>query len=503
MKRHIRRTVEFASILYFFLLFNGCTQPRLDPEAAETAIGELDSGSVTDTPSGGDIVEEAAFNDGESDDVVELRDLGTRKKGEDWPVFLGPRGDSTSLETGIITDWSAELRIVWTRPLKESYGIGTVSRGRYFQFDRVGDMVQLHCLNSETGEQIWTYQYPTDYRDMYGYNGGPRCSPLVDGNRVYVFGVEGRIVCLDVIDGAKVWAVDTAERFNVHQNFFGVGSNPVIFNDLLIVMVGGSPVDAKLPLGLQGAAKGNGSGIVAFDKNTGRTRYSITDQLASYASLKLAKIGSRDWCFAFARSGLVGFDPANGKIDFQYPWRARSLESVNASVPVVVGTQVFISETYGPGASLLNVRPGAYDVVWKDDDRVRARAFQAHWNTPIYRDGFLYGSSGRHEYDAVLRCIDWKTGEVKWEVPRLTRTSLMYVDDHFVCQGEDGVVRLIKVNPDRYEEVTLMLPGLKTPGAPHILLEKPCWAAPILSHGLMYLRGDDRVICVELIPEKE
>jgi hypothetical protein len=79
----------------------------------------------------------------------------------------------------------------------------------------------------------------------------------------------------------------------------------------------------------------------------------------------------------------------------------------------------------------------------------------------------------------------------------------MYVDDHFVCQGEDGVVRLIKVNPDRYEEVTLMLPGLKRPGAPHFLLEKPCWAAPILSHGLMYLRGDDRVICVELIPEKE
>jgi outer membrane protein assembly factor BamB len=307
-----------------------------------------------------------------------------------------------------------------------------------------------------------------------------------------------------MVKGNKVWEVDTAQRFNVQQNFFGVGSNPVIYNDLLIVMIGGSPPDLRLPFGGLDVAKGNGTGIVAFDKRTGKTRYSITDELASYASLKLAKIGERDWCFAFARSGLVGFDPTTGKIDFQYPWRAISLESVNASVPVVVGEQVFISETYGPGASLLNVRPGASEVVWKDDNRIREKSFQAHWNTPIYRNGYLYGCSGRHEYSAVLRCIEWKTGKVQWELPGLNRTSLMYVDQHFVCQGEDGVVRLIKVNPEKYEEVALIELQEKVIGRlPQPLLKKPCWAAPILSHGLMYLRGKDRLVCVELIPEKK
>jgi len=100
----------------------------------------------------------------------------------------------------------------------------------------------------------------------------------------------------------------------------------------------------------------------------------------------LATIGSRRWCFAFARGGLVDFDLATGKVDFHYAWRARLLESVNASVPVATGDEVFISEAYGPGSSLLRVRPGGYDVVWRDELRSRAKAMQTHWNTPIYHE---------------------------------------------------------------------------------------------------------------------
>ena len=431
---------------------------------------------------------------GQADSVP---DLGKRKAGEDWPVFLGPRGDSTSAETGILTDWS-KLKVVWSKPLGESYGIGTVSRGRYFQFDRVRRTARVLCMNAETGKEIWTREYETDYRDTYGYNGGPRCSPIVDNDRVYAFGVEGRLLCLRVSDGGVIWEVDTEKKFNVQQNFFGVGSNPVIHGDLVIVMIGGSPPDFRVPLGALAGAKGNGSGIVAFNKFTGKLVYSITDELASYSSLKLAKIGGRDWCFAFARGGLVGFEPKTGKVDFEYPWRARSLESVNASVPVVLGDQVFISETYGPGASMLRVSPGKSEVVWKDSDRVRAKVFQAHWNTPIHRDGFIYGSSGRHEYNAVLRCIDWKNGRVIWDREELTRTSLLYVDGHFVCQCETGELLLLKVNPKKFEQVA-SLTIRDQDGKP--LLNDPCWAAPILSHGLMYVRGEDRVVCLELIPQ--
>jgi outer membrane protein assembly factor BamB len=246
---------------------------------------------------------------------------------------------------------------------------------------------------------------------------------------------------------------------------------------------------------------------VAFDKMTGAVEYSATDQLASYATPKMATIDGRRWCFVFARGGLVGFDPASGKVDFEFPWRATILESVNASDPVVVGDLVFISETYGPGSALLRVQPGSAKVVWSDAERRRDKAMQTHWNTAIHHDGYLYGSSGRHTENAELRCIELKTGKVKWSVPNLTRSSLMYVDGHFVCLSEDGALRLLRANPEKYDlvaEAVLSDEKLSEPDAfgfgASRLLKYPAWAAPVLSHGLLYVRGANRLVCLELIP---
>ena len=230
----------------------------------------------------------------------------------------------------------------------------------------------------------------------------------------------------------------------------------------------------------------------------------IADELASYASLKLATIGERRWCFAFCRGGLVGFEPASGKVDFHYPWRAPILESVNASMPVVVGDEVLISETYGPGSSLLHVSPGKADVLWRDDRR-RDKAMQTHWNTPVYVEGYLYGSSGRHE-SAELRCIEWKTGKVLWNQPGMGRSSLLHVDGHFLCLGEFGQLWLLKVNPEKFEQVAAIdfadpAESQKLVGDGQPVLTPPCWAAPIIAHGLVYLRGKDRLICLEMIPE--
>ncbi len=445
--------------------------------------------------------------------------LWTRQKGVDWPTFLGPTGDSKSPETGIITDWDKGLRMVWQRELGIGYGIGCTAAGRYYQFDRFDERgkrlgtARLDCLNAETGEEIWRFEYTTDYIDMYGYNGGPRSSPVVDGNRVYILGAEGMLHCLRADSGDLLWKIDTSKEFGVVQNFFGVGGSPVIEGGLLILMIGGSTEEStKLPPGRLDLVEGNGTGIVAFDKFTGEVKYSITDELASYASPTLATINGRRWCFVFARGGLVGFDPTKGKVDFYYPWRARILESVNASTPVVVGNEVFISETYGPGSSLLAVRPGGYEVVWKDEDRSREKAMQCHWNTPIYIDGYLYGCSGRNEPDADLRCIEWKTGKVMWvEQPQIfdrERSCLMYADGHFVCLTEFGELQLIKVNPKEYELVTKLVlreddgGADAADGSSRRLLKSPCWSAPILSHGLLYVRGNDRLVCLELISQK-
>jgi hypothetical protein len=220
----------------------------------------------------------------------------------------------------------------------------------------------------------------------------------------------------------------------------------------------------------------------------------------------LATVGDRRWCFVLTRGGLVGLEPATGKVDFHFPWRARNLESVNASNPVVVGDRVFISETYGPGSALLKVKPGSAEVVWSDEKKAPGdKAMQCHWMTPIHHDGYLYGCSGRHRGGSELRCIELATGKEMWSQPGLTRCSLLMVDGHFVCLSEDGELRLLKVNPKKYDEVSKLVvrdPKETAEDAPS-LLKEPCWAAPVLSHGLLYVRGEGHLVCLELIPEKK
>jgi outer membrane protein assembly factor BamB len=259
-------------------------------------------------------------------------------------------------------------------------------------------------------------------------------------------------------------------------------------------MVGGSPPGA--PRIHSGGVKPNGAAVVAFDKLSGEVRYQVGNDLAGYAAVKLATIGGRRWGLAFARGGLLGFDPATGAIDFHYPWRASVLESVNAATPVVVGDRVLISETYGPGSALLAVRRGGYDVVWRDGSR-RDRSLACHWNTPVHEDGVVYASSGRNSGEAELRAVELATGKVLWSEPGLLHASLLSVDGHFVALSENGVLRLLRHNREKYDpvaELTLRQHGKR-------LLDPPAWNAPVLAHGILYVRGRSHLVALELIPE--
>lgn len=422
--------------------------------------------------------------------------LWTRKGGEDWPAFLGPRHDSTSAEKGLVTPWPKKgPRIVWHREIGIGYSMPVVSRGRLFLFDRVRNRARLRCWKAEDAESLWTFEYTTNYKDQYGYNGGPRACPVVDGDRVYVLGPEGMLHCVRARDGKLVWKIDTADEFGVVQNFFGVGSTPVVEGNLLLVAVGGSPAASRtVPFD---EVKSNGTGIVAFDKYTGKVKWKAGDELASYASPVVRTIGKRRLCLYFGRGGLLGLDASTGKVDFHHPWRADSLESANASNPVVVGDRVLITECYQVGSALLDVRPGGVKEVWTDRERGRNKALMCHWNTPIHIDGYVYGSSGRHK-DATLRCVELATGKVMWSEPNLTRCSLLHVDGHLICLGEEGQLDLLKVNPKKYERLSSVVLRADEKD----LLDEPAWAAPILSHGLMWVRGNSRLVCLEVIPSK-
>ena len=435
-------------------------------------------------------------------------DLGTRSQGEDWPSFLGPNRDSRSSETGLPATWPAEgPRIVWQRESGTGYGAGSVSRGRYFHFDRGGDRARLFCLQAELGTELWNFEYPTDFVDMYGYDGGPRCSPVVDGDRVYIYGAEGMLHCLRVQDGSVIWKCDTIQQFGVVKNFFGVGSTPV--SKVICSSRWSAAARPKISPSRDGQldrVRGNGTGIVAFDKLTGAVKYALTNELASYSSPVVATVRDRRRGFAFCRGGLVVFFADTGLVNFRVPWRSELLESVNASTPVVVDNQVLIAEAYGPGSCLISVEPTGYQFVWRDSRTSRRKAMRTHFNTPVYDQGYVYGCSGRFLQETELRCVEWKTGQVMWSKPTRIRSSLLYVDRHLINLEEQGTLQLIKANPQQFElvaEVTLRPKIVVEPATtqtPPALLKHPCWAAPVLSHGLLYLRGADQLVCLELIP---
>lgn len=412
----------------------------------------------------------------------------------DWPTILGPTRDGVSSEKGIIAPWpKTGLKKLWECELGVGYAPPVVAGGRLFHFDRFDDTARLTCRDAVTGKFLWKFEYPTDYEDRYGYEPGPRACPVVDQDRVYLHGVEGMLYCLRTNDGQQLWKVDTKEKFRFLQNFFGVGSVPVVDGELLIVPVGGSPPGPR-PVDFR-EVKPNGTAIVAFDKKTGAVKYQMGNELSSYSNPIITVIDGKRIGLYFARGGLLGFDPQSGQQFFHYPYRARDLESVNAANPVVVGDKVLLSECYGPGAVLLDLKGGKPKAVWKDEDKERFdRSLLCHWNTPIHVDGFVYGCSGRHDSDAELRCVELATGEVKWAKRRTYRCTLLLVDGHFISLSEYGDLSLIKVNPKKYEEVSRYELSDLMP---------PCWAPPVLSNGILYVRGKGKLLALELIPLKK
>jgi outer membrane protein assembly factor BamB len=447
-----------------------------------------------------------------------LPSLATRG-GEDWPSFLGPRGDGTSSLAEIPLPWpDSGPRIVWHAEMGEGYGAPAVALGRIVLFDRVGNRARLRCLHAETGEPLWEVSDPTAYRDSFGYDGGPRCCPVIAGDRVLSFAADGLLTCRRLADGSTLWQIDTSATYHVVQNFFGVGAAPLVIDaptdtapnrQLAIVPIGGSepgsepPAPERLDL-----VKGADSGVVAFDLADGSEVWRTSDQLASYSSPVLTTLGGPPRLLAWMREQLLAVDPATGRETGSFRWRADELFSVNAANPVVLrdaagAEQVLLSETYGPGAVLLDVeatpRGDTFTPVWTSPKGARPYAtLKAHWATPVVHDGHLYGTSGRNAGDAQLVCVEIATGEVRWAERGLARASVVLAGEQLLVIGEFGEVLVVKATPEAYTplaETTLTDPDTGNP-----LLAPPCWAAPVIARGCAYLRGAGRVVCIDLVP---
>lgn len=436
----------------------------------------------------------------------------TPRQGEDWPQFLGLRGTGISEETGLLDKWpDAGPPLLWKMRIGTGYSAPSVRGNRLVLHHRMGDEEIVECFAADTGEFEWRHADPTLYEDPYGYNNGPRCTPLLTEDRCYTFGAEGLLVCLDLKTGNKIWSRDTRLEFRVPDAFFGVGSTPILEGNLLIVMVGGHP----------------NSGMVAFDPATGKTvwenvgpsvwtepedRYQHDrppQKLASYATPLAVDIHGKRHLLCFMRPGLVSLAPKTGEVNFSYWFRSTLHDSVNAALPVVVDDLIFLSAAYDVGAALLKVKPDGkgYDVVWRDE-----YAMQNHWSTSIHYNGYVYGFSGRHEPGSTFRCIELATGKLVWEtqdvnandepdpkaglgatVPKFYgRGSAIMVENKFVVLGERGTLALVEVDPHKFVEISrVKFPEMKYPS----------WTAPVLSRGRLYLRDEDSLLCVDLLKQ--
>jgi outer membrane protein assembly factor BamB len=407
---------------------------------------------------------------------------------QDWISFLGPTRNAVSGETRLLRPFPAQgPALIWEMRKGTGYSSPAISGDRLVFLHRQRDQEIVECMHPESGERYWMYSYPTTFEDRYGYNNGPRASPIIDGSRVYTYGAQGKLHCFRLETGQILWKRDLAAEFKVPQDFFGTASTPLLEKDLLIINVGAP----------------GGPTVAAFNKNDGKMVWGAGDQWGpSYASPVAADIHGRRRVFVFAggesqppTGGLLVIDPANGGVDFTFPWRSRSYESVNASTPLVIGNQVFLSATYRTGAALLSLLPdGRHSVAWTSPE------FDLHFTMPIHRDGYLYGFAGRNEPDASLMAVELRTGKTAWrkvpewqetvEINGVKRTisastyrgSLLWVDGRFLALGEHGSLLWLELTPKGYKELSRAS-----------LFHAPeTWTPPVLSRGLLYVVQNHR-----------
>ena len=388
-------------------------------------------------------------------------------RAEDWPQLLGPRRDGTYHGGDLAASWPEDgPRIVWQKDVGSGFSNPVVANGRVILFHRVGDEELVEALDPETGKPIWTFRYATTYRDGFGFDPGPRASPVVAGSQIYTFSPQGILHCIRFNDGKKVWRRNTHQEFGADKGFFGAASTPVVEGTRLLLNVGGR----------------NGAGIVAFDKDTGRTLWRASDDEASYSSPVVADIDGKRLAVFFTREGLQAVVPNNGEIRHSLRWRARSHASVNAAMPLVIGNRVFLSSSYRTGATLLDLGGDRLEQLWFSDD-----ALSNHYATSVHKDGYLYGFHGRQEYGQVLRSVELATGKVQWEQRGFRAGTVTLAGDRLLILVENGELVVAEASPKGFHSL-----------ARAKVLDGTVRAYPALAQGRLYARNVSRLVCVDL-----
>jgi outer membrane protein assembly factor BamB len=392
--------------------------------------------------------------------------LACAVRAHDWPQLLGPARNGVYADTNLLGAWPKEgPRVLWRKDAGEAFSGPVSASNRVVLLHRINDAERVECFEAVSGTQLWSFAYPTAYRDDFGRGDGPRATPVISGNRVYTYGAEGILHSLDFASGQKLWSVDCKMEFGARKGFFGIAASPLVAGGFLLLDVGGTK-----------------AGIVAFDRETGKVAWKTAASETSYSSPAVATINGKVCAFFFRREGLEAIEPATGKALWEFPWRPSMDASVNAATPLIVGDLIFISTSYGRGAAVLRFGGPKPEVVWSGDDQL-----SNHYATSAHRDGYLYGYHGRQEQGCDLRCVDLKTGKVMWSVDRFGAGTAMIAGTDLLLLTEKGELIKAPADPSGFKPVSrAQILGLDTR------------AYPALANGLFVARDKRRLVCIEL-----
>jgi outer membrane protein assembly factor BamB len=373
----------------------------------------------------------------------------------DWQQWRGPDRNGISKETGLLKSWPASGPAAeWTmNGLGAGYGSMAVAGDRIYVQGVSGSTSCVFAVDRKTGKIAWKSDLGRTLDHDRGP--GPRGTPTLDGERLYVLSENGDLAALKAADGSSIWKLNMLQQFGGDNPNWLISESPLIDGNRVIVTPGGR--DAS---------------IVALDKTSGKTVWTskgLSDR-AGYASCIVADVaGVRTIMNLTSRAG-VGVRASDGKPMWSYEEAAN--RTANCTTPIYSDNKVFYTSAYGTGCGLLALTPSGEDI--KAQQVYFSRDMQNHHGGVVLVGGYLYGFS-----NAILTCLEFATGKVMWRDRSVGKGSVIYAEGNLYLHGEGHVVGLAAASPERYIErgrFTIQDSGF------------PSWAHPVISSGRLYIR---------------
>lgn len=343
-----------------------------------------------------------------------------------FPQFLGPNRNTTVSGVRLEPDWETHPpELVWRRPIGQAWSGFAVSGNRAVTQEQDGADELVVCHDFLTGKRIWEHRYPARYDNPLG-GIGPRATPTIEEDRVYALGAKGDFFCLRLETGEKLWGHNVLDRHGASLPEWGMAGSPLIYQDLVILSVGGS----------------EGRSLVAYRKRDGKFAWGGGSDAAHWSSPVMYEIAGKKQVLIFNYSGMAAHDVSDGSILWEYPWDTDGRPHVAIPVPVS-GDRIVLSSGYGKGAEMLQVSNLA-NGGQKADRLWRSLHLKAKFNNYVLKDGYLYGLD-----DGRLTCIDVETGRRTWKSGRYGHGQNLLVGDLLLLTAEYGEVLLIEPVPEK------------------------------------------------------